>query len=198
MTRRWTIAEFDLIAPFALWMVLMALLPPTPAMYVVRVAAVAALVLALALRGRWYARVRFSAGALVWGVAAGLAVFAIWVGPESCAWYRKFGVLGEGGTAGIAAAPAVMKAIRLVGSATVIALAEELFFRRWLMRWAGFGWMVALFAIEHDRYLVAAVAGVVYGLLARRRGIFAAVVAHGVTNLVLGLYVLKTGAWQLW
>ena len=91
-----------------------------------------------------------------------------------------------------------MIAVRLVGSAFVISVAEELFFRKWLIGFAGFAWMVALFAVEHDRWLVGAIAGAIYGALCLRRGLFAAIVAHATTNLVLGLWVLRTGQWQFW
>ena len=92
----------------------------------------------------------------------------------------------------------MMIAIRLIGSAFVISLAEELFFRKWLVSFAGFWPMVALFAVEHDRWLVAAICGVAYGWLYLRRGLSAAIVAHATTNLVLGLWILKTGQWQFW
>jgi hypothetical protein len=77
-------------------------------------------------------------------------------------------------------------------------VAEELFFRRWLMRFAGFWWMVVLFAIEHDRWLAAAAAGILYGWLALRKGLVSAIVAHITTNLLLGLYVIDTHNWQFW
>ena len=91
-----------------------------------------------------------------------------------------------------------MIAVRLVGSAFVISVAEELFFRKWLIGFAGFWWMVALFAVEHDRWLVAALCGIAYGWLYLRRGLLSAIIAHATTNLVLGLWVLKTGQWQFW
>ena len=137
---------------------------------------------------------------LACGVAAGLAVFVVWVAPEQFdwPWYRRLCILGEGGTAAVAEAATWAVAVRLLGSAFVISVAEELFFRRWLLGFAGFGWMVALFAVEHDRWLVGAVAGAVYGLLAIRRGLASAIVAHATTNLVLGLWVLWFGQWQFW
>ena len=91
-----------------------------------------------------------------------------------------------------------MIVVRLIGSAFVISVAEELFFRKWLISFAGFWWMVGLFAIEHDRWLVAAICGIAYGALYRRRGLAAAIVAHATTNLVLGLWVIRTGQWQFW
>ena len=43
-----------------------------------------------------------------------------------------------------------------------------------------------------------AMAGAFYGLVAIRQGVGAAVVAHVVTNLLLGLYVIHTGQWGFW
>ena len=217
--------SFGLIAPFATWMVLMAVLPATTWAYAVRTAVVAGM-LWWALRGNLrelllgeplgeYAAsprsdsltippVRQSILNLLpqvsWGIIVGVVVFVIWILPEQFdwEWYRKWCIIGEGGTQAVAEASAVMIAIRLIGSAFVISIAEELFFRKWLIGFAGFWWMVGLFAIEHDRWLVAAICGIAYGLLYLRRGLGAAIVAHATTNLVLGLWVLRTGQWQFW
>lgn len=193
-----------LIAPYAAWMALMMLLPSTVTGYAVRTAVTAVLlVLVPPFRGETFAACarRFaSARCLVSGILVGSAVFAIWILPEQFdwAWYRRFCIHGEGGTEAVAESNAVLLAVRLAGSAFVIAVAEELFFRKWLIGFAGFWWMVALFAIEHDRWLVGAVAGVIYGLLYLRRGLATAIVAHVTTNLVLGLWVLATGQWRFW
>ena len=183
------------ILPFAVWMALMTALPATAAAYAVR-AAVTAAALVWALWGRvdW----KGALPAIAWGVPAGLLVCAIWVAPERWGWYRAWCVWGEGGTAAVAEASAVLIAVRLLGSAFVISVAEELFFRRWLIGFAGFWAMVALFAVEHDRWLVGAIAGAAYGALYLRKGLGAAAVAHAVTNLALGVWVLLTGAWELW
>jgi len=192
--------SFWLIAPYAAWMALMAALPATAAAYAVRTAVVAVLLLVGVSSRVSCLLSSLRMRNLLVGLFVGLAVFAIWILPEQFGWtwYGRFFIVGEGGTQAVAEASAAMIAIRLFGSAFVISVAEELFFRKWLIGFAGFGWMVALFAIEHDRWLVGAIAGVVYGLLYLRRGLFAAVVAHAVTNLVLGLWVLKTGQWQFW
>ena len=193
--------SFGLIAPYAVWMVLMAALPATAAAYAVRTAAAAAMLAAAA------ASLKFKVESLKWwwsdlflGVLAGIVVFGIWIGPEQFdwVWYRKWCMIGEGGTQAVAEAGAAMIAVRLVGSAFVISVAEELFFRKWLIGFAGFWWMVALFAIEHDRWLVGAIAGIAYGLLYLRKGLLAAIVAHVTTNLVLGLWVVRSGQWQFW
>ena len=177
----------------------MSVLPATATGYAVRTGVTAAL-----LMPTLYAWVsggcRGLARAFIFGVPVGLAVFALWILPEQfdLPWYRRFCIVGEGGTRDVETVGAALLAARLFGSAFVIAVAEELFFRKWLVGFAGFWWMVALFAVEHDRWLVGAVAGVVYGLIYLRRGLGAAVVAHVTTNLVLGLWVLRTGQWQFW
>ena len=207
--------NFWLVAPYAMWMVLMAALPATASAYAIRTVIVAVMV-GWMLRGerrklllgephREYAvspcsDFRSLASSLLPGLITGILVFAIWIGPEQFdwAWYRKWCIVGEGGTQAVAEASAAMIAIRLIGSAFVISVAEELFFRKWLIGFAGFWWMVGLFAIEHDRWLVAAICGIIYGWLYLRRGLAAAIVAHATTNLVLGFWVLGTGQWQFW
>ena len=194
--------SFWLIAPYAAWMVLMAVLPATATAYAVRTAATAALFAAAAasLKFKVESLKCWKRSDLVLGLAVGLVVFAIWILPEQFdwVWYRKWCIVGEGGTQAVAEANAAMIVVRLIGSAFVISVAEELFFRKWLISFAGFWWMVGLFAIEHDRWLVGAIAGVVYGLLYLRKGLAAAIVAHATTNLVLGRWVIRTGKWQFW
>ena len=217
--------SFWLIAPYAAWMVLMAALPPTVGGYAARTLIVSGM-LWWALRGNLrelllgapsrntaasprsdslaISPVRQAALELLprlsWGIAVGVIVFAIWILPEQfdVPFYRRFCIIGEGGTQAVAEAGAAMIAVRLVGSTFVISVAEELFFRKWLIGFAGFWWMVALFAIEHDRWLVGAIAGIAYGLLYLRKGLPAAIVAHVTTNLVLGLWVVRSGQWQFW
>lgn len=194
--------SFWLIAPYAAWMVLMAVLPATVGGYAVRTAVVAALLVAGASKvsSPLKSSVSRLKSSLLPGLIVGLVVFILWILPEQfdIPFYRRFCIIGEGGTQAVAEASAAMIAVRLFGSAFVISVAEELFFRKWLIGFAGFGWMVALFAIEHDRWLVGAIAGLAYGLLYLRKGLGAAIVAHVTTNLVLGLWVLKTGQWQFW
>jgi len=105
--------------------------------------------------------------------------------------------------------------VRLLGSALVIATIEEFFWRGFLyrFRWHGsfletnlgafsgtrFALVACLFGMEHGRWVAGIVAGAAYALLAiRTKDIWTAVVAHGVTNLALGLYVLATRSYQFW
>ena len=115
--------------------------------------------------------------------------------PESCGW-------------GLSLA-------KLAGSAFVIATLEEFFWRGFLYRWlaereftkvdprAGhlmaFAIMVVLFGLEHDRWLAGMIAGAAYGAVyVFTRDLWAAVVAHVTTNLLLGLYVLAYGQYRFW
>ncbi len=102
--------------------------------------------------------------------------------------------------------------VRLAGSAFTIAVIEEFFWRgflyRWLidrqftrldlatLDWEAMGLMCLLFGLEHHFWLGGIVAGFAYGwLMIKTRDIWAAALAHVVTNLLLGLYVLHTGGW---
>ncbi|MCC7519691.1 MAG: CAAX prenyl protease-related protein [Verrucomicrobiae bacterium] len=104
---------------------------------------------------------------------------------------------------------------RIFGSSVVVAVIEELFWRGFLMRWiinadfrkvplGAFTWKsflvtALLFGFEHDRVVAGFAAGVVYGaLLCWRKNLFLCILAHGLTNFLLGLWVLQYGDWQFW
>lgn len=215
-----------LVAPYAAWMELMVTLPATAWAYAVRGAVTAALLIAAlptllrqapnpvnpvptpAANHEPPAFAEATAGRRitnhVLAVLAGLLVFVIWIAPEI--WLGS--LPGIPAAAPLAASDSpyspevcgwALTIAKLVASAFVISAAEELFFRRWLVDFAGFWCSTALFAVEHgDRWAVGAVAGVVYGLVARRFGLFAAIVAHAVTNLALGLLVVFADHWEFW
>ena len=190
-----------LVAPYAAWMIMMAVLPQTASLYALRGAVTAALLAFLAfrfgigLRGLARRSTPLAVGA---GVLAGLGVLAVWIAPETL-----FGAGRAVAAADSPYSPEVcgwpLTVAKLAASAFVIPVAEELLFRRWLLDFAGFWWMVVLFAVEHgERWHVGAAAGIVYGLLARRCGLWAAIIAHVVTNLGLGLIVVLCDRWQFW
>ena len=173
----------------------MMLLPNDARCYALR-SAVCAVLLGLSFVFLGKPRIKLSFSDFSWGILAGIAVFVLWIAPE----YLGFGTGALKGDSPFD--PKVcgwpLTIARLAGSAFVIAAAEELFFRKWLVNFAGFWWMVALFAIEHDRWAVGALAGVVYGLLAIKKGLACAIVAHMTTNFILGLLVISRGCWQFW
>jgi hypothetical protein len=149
-------------------------------------------------------------------VAAGLAVFILWISLD-LPWMK----LGAGGTAGFDprdAAGAViwpLALVRVLGAALVVPVMEELFWRSFVMRWIDNPKFLAVvpmsislralllsslvFGVEHDLWLAGIVAGLAYGWLYMRSGnLWAPILAHGLTNLLLGLWVLHTGNWQFW
>ena len=163
---------------------------------------------------------------------AGIGVFVMWVVPElpwvrdgARPWYDFYMAYGvRGGASPVEGhatpfAPSVcgwgMACVRWAGSAVVIAVAEEFFWRGFLMRWMqGRGFITrdprqvvlgivllssCLFGLEHSRWLVGIGAGLAYAFLYRRTGDLCSVaLAHGLTNALLGGYVLRTGSYGFW
>ncbi|MCW5624179.1 MAG: CAAX prenyl protease-related protein [Burkholderiales bacterium] len=104
---------------------------------------------------------------------------------------------------------------RLLGAAVVVPVMEELFWRSFVMRWIDNPNFLAqsarattfkalllssvVFGLEHDLWFAGIVAGLAYGGLYRITGkLWVPILAHGVTNGVLGGWVLYTGAWSFW
>jgi CAAX prenyl protease-like protein len=110
---------------------------------------------------------------------------------------------------------ALLAGVRLFGAAAVVPVMEELFWRSFLIRYlissrfqsvklgtvTPFSLTVslALFAVEHDQWLAGLMAGAVYTwLLYRTQRLWPCILAHGVTNLLLGVHVLLTHQWRYW
>ncbi|MFN5898356.1 MAG: type II CAAX prenyl endopeptidase Rce1 family protein, partial [Planctomyces sp.] len=59
--------------------------------------------------------------------------------------------------------------------------------------------VLAVFTAMHPEILAAVVWVSGMNLLWQRTGnLWACVVAHAATNLLLGLYIIRTGSWHLW
>jgi hypothetical protein len=99
----------------------------------------------------------------------------------------------------------------------VAPLVEEIFWRGFLLRylisekfvtikigtfsWLSFLVVTLLFAISHSRadWFAALVCGALYNLVAyRTRSLASCVVAHAVTNLLLGLWIMQARQWGFW
>ncbi len=152
---------------------------------------------------------------LLISVAAGAVVFAIWINLDI-----PFASVGrvEGFNPFIFGSGAVawtFVGIRLFGASVVVPVFEELFWRSFIIRyivdidfekiplgtftWVSFIVTTIFFGLEHNLWLAGIIAGVVYALLLyRTKRLIYPIVSHGVTNLLLGLYVLLTGSWQFW
>lgn len=182
-------------------------------LYAVKVAIVAGL---LALFWREYTEFKgkaVSAMAVLTAVAAGVAVFFLWINLHA-GWM----VIGTSAgfdprTGAIIDWPLV--AVRIAGAALVVPVMEELFWRSFFMRWIdkpdflsldpaqtglrGFCISVLLFGFEHNLWLAGILAGVAYSVLfMRHRTIWSPILAHAVTNGMLGAWVVMTGAWSYW
>ncbi|HYP67615.1 MAG TPA: CAAX prenyl protease-related protein [Thiobacillaceae bacterium] len=154
-------------------------------------------------------------GAWVMALVAGVGIFVLWINLT-----QPWTLLGEMGM-GFAPYSAdgqtdwLLAGIRLAGSALVVPIIEELFWRSFIMRWIdkpdflsldprnvshrGLVISSALFAVEHTQWLAGFLAGIAYGWLYRRTGnIWLSILAHATTNAMLGLWVLNTESWQFW
>jgi CAAX prenyl protease-like protein len=148
-------------------------------------------------------------------VLVGLAVFFLWTALDS-PWMR----LGEA-TAGFRPVDAqgnvmwALAATRWFGAACVVPVMEELFWRSFLMRWIERGQFETVdprrvglkavvlstfvFTLAHTLWLAAIVAGLAYAWLYIRTGkLWVPILAHMVTNGVLGAWVVATGNWGFW
>jgi len=183
-------------------------------LYAVRIFVVAVLILAL---HKTYVELRLPAVVRMrdWVIAvvAGVVVFVLWIKLNA-------GWMTIGTPAGFDPTEADgidwwMVAVRLAGAALVVPVMEELFWRSFLMRWfarqdflaveparvglQAFAITAVFFAFEHNLWLAGLVAGVVYNLLYMRSGnLWTAVLAHAVTNALLGVWVVATGSWSYW
>jgi CAAX prenyl protease-like protein len=150
-----------------------------------------------------------------WAVVVGIVVFALWVQLDA-PWMQlgqataSFVPLDAGGRP---VWPLI--ALRLAGAALVVPVMEELFWRSFLMRWVqhpGFERVdpqtvglkavvlsTFVFMLAHTLWLAAIMAGLAYAWLYRRSGkLWTAVIAHAVTNGLLGVWVIATGRWEFW
>jgi len=148
-------------------------------------------------------------GGSVWGLGAGVVVFAIWIaGPHA----------GMPLPLQQARAPVrwVWIALRLVSAVITVPISEELAFRGFLMRrlrarefervppgylhWPALAISSVMFGALHGaRWPAGIAAGVIYGLAYVRRGRLSdAILAHATTNALLAGAVLLLGDWQFW
>lgn len=211
--------------PFGLYMVIMAVSPVVAELaglsqpqqnwlYALRVGAPLA---AMLYFWRDYAELkeqRFSLAGLVLALLLGVLVFILWINLSS-------GWMVINPPAGFIPKTAadepdwVLIAVRWCGAALVVPLMEELFWRSFLLRWLdkqAFTALApqlislkallissALFGSEHSLWFAGILAGLAYGWLYRRFGnLWLAVLAHGVTNGVLGIWVVQGNHWQFW
>jgi hypothetical protein len=108
-------------------------------------------------------------------------------------------------------------AIRFAGLALLVPIIEEFFLRGFLMRFAtDADWVKVPFGTASTTAIIVGTAfpllshplsealavlvwfSLVTWLMLRTRSIWDCIAAHAVTNLMLGIYVVATGHWELW
>jgi len=146
-------------------------------------------------------------------VLAGVLVFILWIGLGA-------GWMVVGTPAGFDPRTAghidwLMVAVRIAGAALVVPVMEELFWRSFLLRWLDAPNFLALnparvrlqsvaiaallFGVEHHQWLAGIVAGVAYSVLyMRHKSLWSPILAHAVTNGVLGAWIVHTANWSYW
>lgn len=143
-------------------------------------------------------------------ILAGLLVFMAWILP-----YPAWAGVNNHAQLSNAGQDAVWMASRLIGAAIIVPVMEELFWRSLVMRWIDdknflyfspsnvsvLALMISsgVFASAHHLWLAGLFAGIIYGALyIKYKNLWVPIVAHAVTNGVLGVWVMCTGNWQYW
>lgn len=216
------------IAPFTLYIAFLVLTPLVRKvfpgwdvrwLYAVQIGMVT---VALAFFARSYTELSAMAAVRMrdWLLSAGvgIAVFIAWINLD-----LPWATLGEAKSDAHGFAPMhvdgsldwVLVTMRIFGAAAVVPIMEELFWRSFILRWIdrsdflqlapaavslrAFAISSVLFGVEHGLWVAGILAGLAYGWLYIRSGsLWLPVVAHAVTNLLLGLWVVQTGSWRFW
>ncbi len=164
------------------------------------------------------------ATALAPSTLIGIAVFIIWILPDLLFpqyrqhWLFQNAVTGQlsGSLSSAERLDPIVIGSRILRTAVLVPVIEELFWRAWLMRWlispqfdrvrlgtyqAQSFWITALlFASEHGSFWdVGLIAGIAYNWwMIRTRSLGDCILAHAVTNACLCGYVLATHRWEYW
>lgn len=217
-------AAWARIVPFALFMALLAIrgaFEGSTAIDPRWIYGLTVLIVGVALAAYWrrYGELHrptgLTAGNALLSLAVGLVVFALWIHLDA-----PWMMLGEPSASfrpadGEGRLQWPLVAVRLIGAALLVPVMEELFWRSFLMRWvdnpdfervsprgASLKAVLlssAVFTLAHTLWLAAILAGLAYAWLYRFTGsLWCAVVAHAVTNLALGVWVVWTGNWAFW
>lgn len=216
-------AAFVRIAPFALYIAFLAAGPLTHGwagfdarwFYAIQISVVS---LVLMLFWRHYREindgVRMPFRHWMVAIVLGAGVFLLWINLDQ-SWATMGESKGFNPTQSDGTFNWPLIVVRIAGAALVVPVMEELFWRSLVMRWidkpdflalapAATGMRALLmssvvFGFEHSLWLAGILAGLAYGGLYRWSGhLWAPVIAHSTTNLLLGIWVVSTGNWRFW
>ncbi len=154
-----------------------------------------------------------TAAAVIAAIATGIVVLILWLN-LGAGWMTIGSAAGFDPTTNGKLDWALI-AVRIAGAALVVPVMEELFWRSFLTRWLdnprfqtvdpgaitlrAIAIGALLFGVEHNLWFAGIVAGLAYAALYKwQRKLWSPILAHGVTNGLLGAYVVATGSWQYW
>ena len=215
-------AWLPFVLPFGLFLLLTMVESHLPlesyaGFYAVKIALVSGVI--FALRGA-FPEARPGDGGWAAATALGAALFFvwIWVDPHT----RHFAFLGTrtayNPAREISSPLGVLcfLVVRFLGLVVIVPIVEELFYRGFLLRFVtdmddfqrvptGTFSLLALlinvvvFALSHPEWLAAAIFALAVCVLLRwTKNFWTCILAHGVTNLLLGVYIVHTAQWQYW
>ena len=154
----------------------------------------------------------------VFSLLIALLVLGLWVAPQELLGYPPR-LNGFDPTVFTPGSPLYWGSLgmRFLRLAVVVPFVEEIFWRGFLLRylikedflsipmgsfsWASFGGVALLFGLAHwgPDFVPALLTGALYNLIAiRTRSLSACVLAHSMTNLLLGFYIMATRQWGFW
>jgi len=148
----------------------------------------------------------------------GLVVFGLWIAPQQFFGFppRLVGFDPQvfASQSGLYWTTILFRFLRLV---LVVPLVEEIFWRGFILRylinekftsvpigafsWVSFAVVTLGFGFAHSPadWIAAFATGALYNLVTyRTRSLASCVVAHAVTNLLLGIWIMRTGQWGFW
>jgi CAAX prenyl protease-like protein len=149
--------------------------------------------------------------------AIAVLVLALWIAPQEVLGAEKRWEGFEPGFFGEGAAYAANVTLRFIRLVVVVPLLEEIFWRGFLLRylirddftqvpfgtftWKSFAIVTGFFGLAHwgPDFWPAILTSMLYNFVAyRTRSLASCVLAHAITNLLLGIYIMRTGQWGFW
>jgi CAAX prenyl protease-like protein len=155
---------------------------------------------------------------LGFGLAMAVLVFVLWIAPQT---FFGFSARTQGFNPDVFAGQSALYwtsvTLRFIRLVLVVPLVEEIFWRGFLLRflidenfdrvpfgmfsWLSFAVITLAFGFSHSRpdWPAALLTGALYNLVAyRTKSLSTCVATHALTNLLLGLWIMRTGQWGFW
>ena len=159
-----------------------------------------------------------AAGQVAFAFLAGIGVFCLWISPQAILGFApRLDGFNPEVFSGQSAAYWTTLIFRFVRLVVVVPLVEEIFWRGFVLRyfinekfhavpigafsWLSFAIVTVGFGFAHSRadWIAALIAGALYNCVAyRTKSLASCVLAHAVTNLLLGLWIMATRQWGFW